>query len=231
MRKFAFICMLAVLAMALAAPAVFACDGAKKAEKASVTTANATSNDATVTKVGASCGSKTDATKAGASCGTKADGATKAGASCTAAEKAACMGKAGTTTASATLPNGHPSLPIAEAVKCGSAMVAFVNVDKMTCNGCVTAINKAIGSMDGVCAVETSLDKKMATIVFHPEKVKTEDLTGTITKAGFVASMKQDCSAEMKAIFGASAGDDVCKTKCANSSACIKKDTKESSES
>lgn len=258
MRKFAFICMVIAVAAFLAAPAVFACDGAKTGDKASasscssskVTTASATSKDkVTATNVGASCskeGAAKTGTTAGASC-TAAEKAacaaktgTTAGATCTEAEKAACAAKTGTTagatctsgakatTAGATLPNGHPDLKVADALKCGTAMVAFVNVEKMTCAGCVSGVNKAVGSIDGVCAVETSLDKKTSTIVFHPDKVKTDDLVATITKAGFTATMKSECTEDMKAVFGADFDPAKCAKVCANSAACSKKDTKSS---
>lgn len=232
MRKFAFICMLVAIAALVAAPAIFACDAAKTGDKASTTSCSG----AKVTTASADSKDKVTATNVGASC-TK-DGA-KAGASCTAAEKAACAAKAGTSTAScmsgaktttadATLPNGHPALSVADALQCGTAMVAFVNVDKMTCGGCVAGVNKAVGSIDGVCAVETSLDKKMSTIVFHPDKVKTDDLVASITKAGFVATMKQDCTDDMKAVFGANFDPSKCAKVCANSATCTKKDTKNS---
>ncbi len=257
MRKFAFICMVIALAAFVAAPAIYACDGAKTGDKAStsscsgsrVTTASATSKDkVTATNVGANCskeGAAKTGTTAGASC-TAAEKAacaaktgTTAGASCTAAEKAACAAKAGTstaacqsgakaTTAGATLPNGHPALKVADALQCGTAMVAFVNVEKMTCGGCVAGVDKAVGSLDGVCAVETSLDKKMSTIVFHPDKLKTDDLVASITKAGFTATMKQDCTDDMKAVFGADFDPAKCAKVCANSANCTKKDTKSS---
>lgn len=258
MKKFAFICTVIAVAAFLAAPAIFACDGAKTGDKASasgcsgskVTTASATSNDkVTATNVGAGC-SKEGAAKTGTTAGATCTAAEKAacaaktgstaGASCTAAEKAACAAKTGTTagatctsgakatTAGATLPNGHPDLKVADALQCGTAMVAFIGVEKMTCAGCVAGVNKAIGSIDGVCAVETSLDKKSSTIVFHPDKVKTDDLIASITKAGFTASMKQDCSDDMKAVFGENFDAAKCAKVCANSASCSKKDTKSS---
>ncbi|MCC6963716.1 MAG: heavy-metal-associated domain-containing protein [candidate division Zixibacteria bacterium] len=238
MRRFAFICMAVALAVLVAAPAMFACDGAKTekasasgcGDKAKVTTTAATNDNATVQKVGATCGSKDGAMKAGASC-TGKEGATKAGATCTAAEKAACMGGAKTTTAGATLPNGHPSVSVAEALKCGDAKVAFVSVDKMHCNGCVESINKAIGSIDGVCAVETSLEKKTSTIVFHADKVKTDDVINTISKAGYVASLKTDCTEDMKAVFGSSMTPEQCQKQCANSATCTKSKETKTSES
>ena len=258
MKKFAFICMVIAIAALVAAPAIFACDANKTGDKASasgcssskVTTASATSNDkVTAVNVGASCskeGAAKTGTTAGASCtaAEKAACAAKtgstAGASCTAAEKAACAAKTGTTagatcssgakatTAGATLPNGHPALKVADALQCGTAMVAFVNVDKMTCGGCVAGVDKAVGSLDGVCAVETSLDKKTSTIVFHPDKVKTDDLVASITKAGFVATMKTECTEDMKAVFGENFDPAKCAKVCANSAACTKKDTKNS---
>ena len=117
-------------------------------------------------------------------------------------------------TATAKLPNGHPALSVAEAMKCEGSMVAFLKVDKMTCGGCVAQVSKAIGTFDGVCAVDVDLKNASATVVFHPEKVKTDELISAVNKAGYVAAMKADCTDDMKALFGND--KEKCMKSCAN---------------
>jgi copper chaperone CopZ len=141
------------------------------------TATKASANDnMTITSAVATSDTKTSVNMTGEGCamGKSAD-ATKTGHSCTAAEMAKCGAdkKAGASTAK--LPNGHPALTVAEAMKCkDGSMVAFLAVDKMTCQGCVDHISKTIGSMDGVCAVDVNLKKASATVVFHADKVKAD---------------------------------------------------------
>jgi copper ion binding protein len=136
--------------------------------------------------------------------------------SCTAAERAKCGidKKEGASTAK--LPNGHPVQTVADAMKCESgSMVAFLAVDKMTCQGCVDHVSKTLGSIDGVCAVDVNLKKASATVVFHNDKVKTDEMITAINKAGYVASMKTECTDDMKALFGDNYKDK-CQKSCAN---------------
>jgi copper ion binding protein len=133
----------------------------------------------------------------------KGTDATKAGKSCTAAERAKCGVDKKEGASSAKLPNGHPVQTVTEAMKCeGGSMVAFLAVDKMTCQTCVDLITKTVGSLDGVCAIDVNLKKASATVVFHADKVKTDDVVATINKAGYVATMKTECTDDMKAVFG-----------------------------
>jgi copper ion binding protein len=144
-----------------------------------------------------------------------ADAATS-GHTCTAAERAKCGADKKEGASSAKLPNGHPVQTVADAMKCeGGSMVAFLAVDKMTCQGCVDHISKTLGSMDGVCAVDVNLKKASATIVFHADKVKTDDMVAAINKAGYVAKMKTECTDDMKALFGDSYKEK-CQKSCAN---------------
>ncbi len=138
------------------------------------------------------------------------------GHTCTAAERAKCGIDKKDGTSSAKLPNGHPVQTIADALKCESgSMVAFLAVDKMTCQRCVDDVSKVLGSMDGICAVDVNLNKASASVVFHANEVKIDDMVAAINKAGYVAKMKTECSDDMKALFG----DDYkekCQKSCAN---------------
>lgn len=157
----------------------------------------------------------------------KSADATKAGKSCTAAERAKCGMDKKEGASSAKLPNGHPVQTVADAMKCESgSMVAFLAVDKMTCQSCVDHITKTLGSMDGVCAVDVNLKKASATVVFHADKVKPDDMVMAINKAGYVAKMKTECADDMKTVFGDNYKEK-CQKSCANT--CKEKaDTKNS---
>ncbi len=211
MKKFALILMIAALAAFLVAPAAMACGGAKSADakascsaKAKTTTAAADKSEVKAQMVGATC---TGEAKASADCAK----------TCTGAK---------TTTASAKLPNGHPVVTVADALKCGDAKVAFVNVNKMTCGSCVNHVTKTLGEMEGVCAIDVNLEKASATIVFHPTQVKTDDMVAAINKAGYEASMKTECTEDMKAVFGADWSPEKCAAVCANMANCKKECTK-----
>jgi copper ion binding protein len=142
--------------------------------------------------------------------------ATKAGKTCTAAERAKCGADKKDGASSAKLPNGHPIQTVAEAMKCESgSMVAFLSVDKMTCQSCVDHITKTLGGMDGVCAVDVNLKKASATVVFHADKVKTDAMVDAINKAGYVAKMKTECTEDMKTVFGDNYREK-CQKSCAN---------------
>jgi copper ion binding protein len=183
------------------------------------TKANASANDnMTVTPAVATSDSKISVNLTGESgcpMGKNAD-AMKSGHSCTAAERAKCGADKKEGASSAKLPNGHPVQTVADAMKCESgSMVAFLAVDKMTCQSCVDHITKTLGSMDGVCAVDVNLKKASATVVFHADKVKTDDMVMAVNKAGYVAKMKTECADDMKTVFGENYKEK-CQKSCAN---------------
>jgi copper ion binding protein len=183
------------------------------------TATKASANDnVTITSAVATSDTKTTVDLTGDSgcpMGKSAD-ATTSGHTCTAAERAKCGADKKEGASSAKLPNGHPVQTVAEAMKCeGGSMVAFLAVDKMTCQGCVDHVSKTLGSMDGVCAVDVNLRKASATVVFHADKVKTDDMVAAINKAGYVAKMKTECSDDMKAVFGDNYKQK-CQKSCAN---------------
>lgn len=203
------------------------CDGAKAESK----TIGSSNDNLTVTPAIATSSTKTTVNLTGESgCPLSKNADTKAGGhSCTAAERAKCGADKKTGASEAKLPNGHPAETVAEAIKCDGSMVAFMSVDKMTCQGCVDHVTKTLGTMDGVCAIDVNLKKASATVVFHSDKVKTDDMIAAINKAGYVAKMRTDCSEdEMKAVFGDNYKE-VCKKSCANT--CKDKGTAKKSES
>jgi copper chaperone CopZ len=230
MKKFAAFLMIAALAVLMAVP-VFACDKDKTActGKAKTTTAQATNGDnSTVTPAVATSGDKSTVNMTGESCTGKAT-TSKTGASCS-ADKGSCCAKGSSASASAKLPNGHPSITVAEAMKCEGTMVAFLDVNKMHCENCVNTVKQTLSKFDGVCAVDVDLKKASAVVVFHPEKVKTDQLTEAVSKAGFTSNMKADCSEECKALFG-NMTPEQCMKQCANMCKMKQETKKTSSES
>lgn len=223
MRKAAFTLMLVALVAFIAAPAVMACGsscGGKKTASKAADKAGCELWKGTATTAAASDKDNVEIVKTGAACGSSVS-----------ADKSGCGAKSAVTTATATLPNGHPAIPVSEAVKCEQAMVVFMNVDKMHCGECVKSITKAVGSLDGICAVDVSLEKASAAVVFHPAKAKTDEVISAITKAGYVASLKVDCAEDMKEVFGADMDFEKCSKVCANFPACApKQEGKASSE-
>ena len=156
---------------------------------------------------------------------------------CTAAERAACAakgksdataGKSGcshgkSTAGVQTLPNGHPAISIAEARKCGEATTAFLAISKMTGGGCVSQVTKALGGIDGVCAVDVDLKGASATVVFHENKVKLEKLIAAVTQTGYPVSlmeMGRVDNAQLKELCRQRCGDKCdgkCLARCVNS--------------
>lgn len=210
LRKFTSLVLVVAFAAFLASPA-FACDG-KKTE-ASKTTETAVKASATKTAAGG-C---TAAEKA--ACAAK--GVTCAETAKTAGTKGTC-GMSGVTTADAKLPNGHPVISVADAQKCAESTTAFLNVNKMTCGGCVAHVTKLLGEMDGVCAVDVNLEKAAAVVVYHADKVKPEGMIAAIDKAGYEASLTETSKIDKAAL-------EACQSRCANVGTCTKKtqETKE----
>ncbi|HHW45290.1 MAG TPA: copper chaperone CopZ [Clostridiales bacterium] len=60
-----------------------------------------------------------------------------------------------------------------------------LNVEGMSCNHCVNAITKAVGSLDGVKRVEVSLELKTVTAEFDPAKVTEQQIVETILDQGY----------------------------------------------
>ena len=60
------------------------------------------------------------------------------------------------------------------------------SVENMKCGGCVTAIETALNTLDGVYDINVSLENKQATVTSTKSE---EEIAKTITEAGFPASL------------------------------------------
>ena len=62
---------------------------------------------------------------------------------------------------------------------------ALLNINGMTCMGCVTSIEKVLEKIAGVSDSDISLKKKQAKIQYDPEKTNINKLKEAIAGAGF----------------------------------------------
>ena len=62
---------------------------------------------------------------------------------------------------------------------------AILNINGMTCMGCVTSIEKVLEKIAGVSDSDISLKKKQAKIQYDPEKTNINKLKEAIVEAGF----------------------------------------------
>ncbi|MBT3888040.1 MAG: heavy-metal-associated domain-containing protein [Nitrosomonadaceae bacterium] len=62
---------------------------------------------------------------------------------------------------------------------------AILNINGMTCMGCVTSIEKVLEKIAGVSDSDISLKKKQAKIQYDPERTNINKLKEAIVEAGF----------------------------------------------
>ncbi len=62
---------------------------------------------------------------------------------------------------------------------------ATLNINGMTCMGCVTSIKKVLEEIAGVSDSDISLKKEQAKIQYDPEKTNINKLKEAIVEAGF----------------------------------------------
>ena len=62
---------------------------------------------------------------------------------------------------------------------------AILNINGMTCMGCVTSIEKVLEKIAGVSDSDISLKKKQAKIQYDPERTSINKLKEAIVEAGF----------------------------------------------
>ena len=62
---------------------------------------------------------------------------------------------------------------------------AILNINGITCMGCVTSIKKVLEEIAGVSDSDISLKKKQAKIQYDPEKTNINKLKEAVVEAGF----------------------------------------------
>lgn len=61
----------------------------------------------------------------------------------------------------------------------------IMNVDGMTCGGCVKSVTGVLNEMAGVSEAEVSLEAKQARVVYDAAVVSPEELAAAVADAGF----------------------------------------------
>ena len=64
-----------------------------------------------------------------------------------------------------------------------------LNIDGMTCNGCVASVTKILQGVDGVTSAEVSLADKRAEVAFDATKTSVEALIAAVEDGGYDASL------------------------------------------
>lgn len=64
-----------------------------------------------------------------------------------------------------------------------------LNIDGMTCGGCVKSVTNALNQVAGVTEANVSLEQKNAQIRFDDSQTSVADLTQAVEDAGFEASV------------------------------------------
>lgn len=60
-----------------------------------------------------------------------------------------------------------------------------LNVDGMTCGGCVKSVERALGHHQGVANAKASLEGKSVALDFDPAVTSRDAISQTIRRAGF----------------------------------------------
>ena len=60
-----------------------------------------------------------------------------------------------------------------------------LKVKGMTCSGCVAAVERVLGALDGVAKVAVSLERGEAAVEFDRKRVAESDLSAAIEDAGY----------------------------------------------
>lgn len=66
-----------------------------------------------------------------------------------------------------------------------------LQVDGMTCIGCVANVKRALKAVPGVSSVKVIFEKNEAVVAYEKDKVAVKQLIQAVEKAGYKASMKR----------------------------------------
>ena len=60
-----------------------------------------------------------------------------------------------------------------------------LNIQGMTCNGCVKSVTGVLQKIPGVTSVEVSLEQNRAKIIYNPAQAKPEQFKAAVEDAGY----------------------------------------------
>lgn len=64
-----------------------------------------------------------------------------------------------------------------------------LNIDGMTCGGCVKSVTRILSELDGVSRAEVNLENKSAVVNFDESKVKINQLVDAVEDGGYEVSV------------------------------------------
>lgn len=64
---------------------------------------------------------------------------------------------------------------------------ALLNIEGMTCQGCVKSVTRTLQGVAGVQDVQVSLDEANARVTYDPAKTGVADLKRAVERAGYEA--------------------------------------------
>ncbi|MDN5566729.1 MAG: cation transporter [Psychrobacter sp.] len=65
----------------------------------------------------------------------------------------------------------------------------IINIEGMTCGGCVASVHTATADIDGLDNISVELADNQATVTFDDSKTSAEKIAAAIDEAGFDASV------------------------------------------
>lgn len=65
----------------------------------------------------------------------------------------------------------------------------IINIEGMTCGGCVKSVHSAVTPLEGVQSVDVNLEDNLATVTFDAANVTAEEIAQAIEDAGFDATV------------------------------------------
>lgn len=64
-----------------------------------------------------------------------------------------------------------------------------INIDGMTCGGCVKSVDSALTRLNGVQSVDVDLEGNKASVTYDPSAVAVDAIVEAIEEAGFDAAV------------------------------------------
>ena len=94
----------------------------------------------------------------------------------------------------------------------GAEAKATLAIRGMTCGGCVAAVNLQLKRTDGVTAYQVSYEKAEAQVTYDPARTNPDKIAESVSKTGFVATVRGGAADKGAALHGPSCTEDWCKS-------------------
>jgi copper chaperone len=73
-----------------------------------------------------------------------------------------------------------------------NAIKLVLEIDGMTCGGCVRSVRRVLEEQPGVSAVDVSITPGQASLQYQPQSISPAALCAAINQAGFSSRIKAD---------------------------------------